>query len=91
MQEQCSRLRSLRSARSWRMPCLNRKPGTKAALPNGLITKLAASSGAAHGSIVGLWHVTYTTSDNELFQKSLDMWHSDGTELETANVNGNAA
>jgi hypothetical protein len=34
-----------------------------------------------------LWHVTYTTSDNQPFQESFDAWHSDGTEEETANVN----
>src|SRR5215467_2035871 len=67
--------------------CLNRKQGAKAALPNGLIAKLAASPNASYGSIAGLWHVTYTTSDDQLFQESFDMWHNDGTELETANVN----
>src|SRR5215470_7068005 len=66
--------------------CLNRK-STSPRLPNGLVTKLTASPSAAHGSIAGLWHVTYTTSDDQLFQESFDMWHSDGTELETANVN----
>ena len=39
------------------------------------------------GTIVGLWHVTYTTSDNQPFQESYDMWHRDGLEMETANVN----
>ena len=66
--------------------CLNHKRATNP-LPNGLISKLAASPNASYGSIVGLWHVTYTTSDDQLFQESFDMWHSDGTELETANVN----
>lgn len=67
--------------------CLDHKRGANSVLPNGLIAKLAASPRAASGSIAGLWHVTYTTSDNQLFQESFDMWHSDGTELETANVN----
>lgn len=67
--------------------CLNRKSAAGRTLPNGLITKLGASPSASYGSIVGLWHVTYTTSDDQLFQESFDMWHSDGTELETANVN----
>lgn len=67
--------------------CLDHRRGASPVLPNGLITKLAASPRAASGSIAGLWHVTYTTSDNQLFQESFDMWHSDGTELETANVN----
>jgi len=44
-------------------------------------------SAPSHGTIVGLWHVTYTTSDNQPFQESFDMWHKDGTELESANIN----
>jgi len=47
----------------------------------------ANSSAPSHGTIAGLWHVTYTTSDNQPFQESFDMWHQDGTELESANVN----
>jgi hypothetical protein len=47
----------------------------------------ANRSAPSHGTIVGLWHVTYTTSDNQPFQESFDMWHSDGTELESANIN----
>ena len=37
------------------------------------------------GSIVGLWHVTYT-SRGQLFYEAFDMWHSDGTEFENANL-----
>jgi hypothetical protein len=33
-------------------------------------------------TIVGLWHVTYTTSSNAPFGVSLKEWHSDGTEFE---------
>jgi hypothetical protein len=33
-------------------------------------------------TIVGLWHVTYTTSSNAPFAVSLKEWHSDGTEFE---------
>jgi len=66
--------------------CFDHARGTGPTLPNGLIAKLAASANAAHGTIVGLWHVTYTTSDNQPFQESFDMWHTDGTELEIANV-----
>jgi hypothetical protein len=33
-------------------------------------------------TIVGLWHVTYTTSSNAPFAVSLKQWHSDGTEFE---------
>ena len=47
----------------------------------------AAGSARSETTIVGLWHATYTTSDNQLFQESFDTWHKDGTELETANVN----
>jgi hypothetical protein len=36
-------------------------------------------------SIVGLWHVTYT-SGGQLFYEAFDMWHSDGTEFENANL-----
>ena len=32
-------------------------------------------------TIVGLWHVTYTTSSNAPFAVSLKEWHSDGTEI----------
>lgn len=48
---------------------------------------LGQQAGASSNSITGLWQVSYTTSDNEPFQDSFDMWHNDGTELETANVN----
>jgi hypothetical protein len=33
-------------------------------------------------TIVGLWHVTYTTSTNAPFGVSLKEWHGDGTEFE---------
>lgn len=67
--------------------CFDHGRGASPTVSNGLIAKLSASPAAAHGTIVGLWHVTYTTSDNQPFQESFDMWHSDGTELESANVN----
>lgn len=34
-------------------------------------------------SIVGLWHVVYT-SGGSIFNQTLDQWHSDGTEFENA-------
>jgi hypothetical protein len=37
-------------------------------------------------TIVGLWHAVYTTSAGAPFQESFETWHSDGTELELANV-----
>jgi hypothetical protein len=40
---------------------------------------------SSNGSIVGLWHVTYT-SGGQLFYEAFDEWHSDGTEFENANV-----
>jgi len=39
---------------------------------------------AGTNSIVGLWHVTYT-SGGQLFYEAFDTWHSDGTEIESAN------
>ncbi len=38
-----------------------------------------------NGSIVGLWHVTYEAGGQFLFE-SFKQWHSDGTELENANL-----
>lgn len=67
--------------------CFDHAQGGSPAVPSGLMAKLAASQAASHGTIVGLWDVIYTTSDNQPFQESYDMWHSDGTEMETANVN----
>src|SRR5215472_7450662 len=64
--------------------CYDHGRGASPVLPSGLIATIAASPGAANGTIVGLWHVTYTTSDNQVFQESFDMWHTDGTELEIA-------
>lgn len=37
-------------------------------------------------TIIGLWDSVYTTSDGQPFQESFDTWHSDGSELEQANV-----
>jgi len=66
--------------------CFDHRQGTGPALPDRLIAQLAATPNASNGTIAGLWHATYTTSDNQLFQESFDMWHGDGTELESANV-----
>lgn len=55
----------------------------------------AAPQGNQHdrrNSIVGLWHVTFVKSDGSPFYQSFDVWHSDQTEFESANVsplNGN--
>jgi hypothetical protein len=38
-------------------------------------------------TIVGMWHVTYTIGDTDtVFNKTLDQWHSDGTEFENADL-----
>ena len=42
-------------------------------------------SSAANDSIVGLWHVIYT-ANGALFNESLDLWHSDGTEFENVHL-----
>jgi len=67
--------------------CFDQGRGTGPAIPSALLAKMAGSSTTSHGSIVGLWHATYTTSDGQPFQESYDVWHRDGTEMETANVN----
>ena len=67
--------------------CADHGRGASPALSRGMMTKVAASPSAANGSVVGLWDVTYTTSDNQLFQESFETWHRDGTELDMANIN----
>jgi hypothetical protein len=42
------------------------------------------SDGWGPRSIVGLWHVTYTTSGGDPFNDTFDTWHADGTEFESA-------
>jgi len=37
-------------------------------------------------SIIGLWHVSFVMSNGTPFYQSFDLWHSDGTEIESANV-----
>lgn len=39
----------------------------------------------ANSSIVGLWHVTYT-SGGQLFYEAYDQWHRDHSEFENANL-----
>lgn len=46
---------------------------------------LPLASEGANPVIVGLWHVIYTNSaDQSTFNDTFDMWHSDGTEFESA-------
>jgi hypothetical protein len=41
----------------------------------------------ANDSIVGMWHVTYTIGNtSNVFNETLDQWHSDGTEFENADL-----
>lgn len=56
------------------------------------LVRLPMLSGAGAGqyslipsepTIVGLWHVVYTAG-GEVFNETLDQWHSDGTEFENA-------
>jgi hypothetical protein len=54
--------------------------------------KLPALPGSNRASvsgdgIVGLWHVEHRLPDGSLYFESFEQYHSDGTELETANVN----
>jgi hypothetical protein len=44
----------------------------------------AGFNSASNESIVGLWHVIYTTNGGGLFNDTFDTWHSDGTEFESA-------
>ena len=52
--------------------------------PNALMQSRLGAQPAGNNSIVGLWHVTYTTG-GQLFYEAFDTWHSDGTEVESAN------
>ena len=67
--------------------CFDRTQGVGPSLPKGFMAQLAESPNVSNPTIAGLWHATYTTSDNQVFQESFDMWHNDGTEMESANVN----
>jgi len=57
------------------------KPMKLPALPGGDRTSLPGDG------IVGLWHVEHRLPDGSLYFESFEQYHSDGTELETANVN----
>ena len=56
------------------------------ATPMPFLTRANSGSDATNSSIVGLWHVTYTMSNGDVFYEAFDVWHSDGTELEVANL-----
>jgi len=42
--------------------------------------------GTRNGSIVGLWHTTYTLPDGTVFFQSFEQFHGDGNEFEVAAV-----
>jgi len=42
------------------------------------------SESNGRATIVGLWHLHYTTSDGAPFLESFKTWHADGTEFENA-------
>ena len=66
--------------------CGSRGGPVSSSVPNLLsLVALGPGEGRGSASIVGLWHVTYT-ADNQLFYEAFDTWHSDGTEIETANL-----
>jgi hypothetical protein len=60
-------------------------PGIKASikLPAVAHADLGFPSIFDHPTIVGLWHVIYT-SDGSTFNDTFDTWHADGTEFESA-------
>lgn len=48
---------------------------------------MTAQRDPGSASIVGMWHVTYTVGDtSNVFNETLDQWHSDGTEFENADL-----
>ncbi|HEY1612892.1 MAG TPA: hypothetical protein VGF97_04250 [Rhizomicrobium sp.] len=54
-------------------------------LPASLLARNNAHAPARH-SIVGLWHVVHTDSSGNFLFEGFDLWHSDGTEEEMANL-----
>jgi hypothetical protein len=72
----CGDVKGARSGVAFKMPFLAQLHGS---VPE------RADAGQTNSSIVGLWHVTYSLG-GEFFFESFDQWHSDGTELENANL-----
>ncbi|HEX3817418.1 MAG TPA: hypothetical protein VHW03_03925 [Chthoniobacterales bacterium] len=63
------------------------------ALPAFCVAALLTCSGLSataradtHSSIVGLWKVNYTSTSGGPSVITFDQWHSDGQEIETANL-----
>jgi hypothetical protein len=64
------------------------QPGGGIAQSNAVASSTLAPGTVAadnNSSIVGLWHVLYTSGGQPLYE-SFDQWHSDGTELENPNL-----
>jgi hypothetical protein len=57
--------------------------GSKTPMKMPMLAQAENAQGSGYSdSIVGLWHVIYTTSGGALFGNTFDTWHSDGTEFE---------
>jgi hypothetical protein len=67
-------------------PLLNKKGAVATRLPASMLARNNPVSRVGGDSIVGLWHVIHTASDGSLFNETYDMWHSDGTDEELANL-----
>ena len=66
--------------------CGSRAGASSFTAPNMLsLANIAAVQTNNTNPIVGLWHVTYT-AEGQLFYEAFDTWHSDGTEIENANL-----
>jgi hypothetical protein len=59
-------------------------PGIKASIKLPTAAHAAFDSPFDNPTIVGLWHVIYTGSDQSIFNDTFDTWHSDGTEFESS-------
>lgn len=60
-------------------------PGNKSFNPTKF--PFRAQTDPAPASIVGMWHVVYTVGNtSNIFNETLDQWHSDGTEFENADL-----
>jgi hypothetical protein len=72
-----------------RAACGNMTGGATFKMPPMLLGGANLNAGDdEHGSpsIVGLWHVLYTTDAHQPFNETLDQWHGDGTEFENATL-----
>jgi hypothetical protein len=64
---------------------LDGKGMTTTRLPASMLARNNPLAPAAT-SIVGLWHVVHTDSNGNFLFEGYDLWHSDGTEEEMANL-----